>query len=63
MTPGEQKLAARIHKQRVRLRQLENFSMQSYDRWKRWFELALRLGRENKELRSEIEDLRNGKRK
>ena len=44
-------LQRRIHKQRVRLRQLETFSWQPYDRWRRWMDLALRLGKENNELR------------
>lgn len=54
MTPMEQRLARRIHKQRVRLRQLETFARYPVDRWKRWMDLALRLGKENNELRRRL---------
>jgi hypothetical protein len=52
LTPSEQRLARRIHKQRVRLRQLEVFSWQPYDRWRRWMDLALRLGKENRDMKA-----------
>lgn len=44
-------LQRRIHLQRVRLRQLEKFERMPIDRWQRWMHLALRLGKENNDLR------------
>ena len=49
-------LQRRIHNQRVRLRQLEEFARYPEDRWRRWMNLALRLGKENNELRRSQED-------
>ena len=48
----EFKLQRRIHMQRVRLRQLEVFSRYPHERWRLWMDLALRLGKENNELRA-----------
>ncbi len=55
LTPTEQRLARRIHTQRVRLRQLEEFRGWAPDRWRRWMDLALRLGAENAELRKRLD--------
>ena len=52
MTPNEQRLAKRIHAQRVRLRQLESFARRPLDRWRRWMDLALRLGHETRDLKA-----------
>lgn len=54
----EKRLARRIHKQRLRLRQLEGFSdqMRQYKIWSRskWLDMACRLLRENRELRERL---------
>jgi hypothetical protein len=54
VTPSEQRLAKRIRSQRVRLRQLEGYVKRPYDRWRRWMDLALRLGHENREMKTRL---------
>lgn len=44
-------LQRRIHQQRVRLRQLETWKHYPDYRWRLWMNLALRLGRENQDLK------------
>lgn len=54
VTPQEQKLAKRIRAQRARLRQLERWAHAPDDRWRRWMEMALRLGREKRKLEQQL---------
>ena len=56
--PLEKKLAQRIHNQRVRLRQLEDFRTQDIEadafNHSRWLRLACRALRENADLRAKL---------
>ena len=60
MTLMEKRLARRIHNQRVRLRQLEEFSgwQREYRGWTRnkWLHMASKLLRENEQLRRRLGD-------
>lgn len=47
-------LQRRIHKQRVRLRQLEMWKHYPDYRWQRWMETALRIGREKRDLERQL---------
>ena len=53
----EKRLARRISRQRARLRWLEDRQTDVGTKWRRYFEMALRLGRENRELRAQVSDL------
>ena len=59
MTEMEKRLARRIHNQRVRLRQLEDFSRMHRESkvWSRsmWLSMACKLLRENDELRDKLQ--------
>lgn len=56
-TTLEKRLARRIALQRARLRWFESRDAHFDGKWRYYFDIALRLGRENRELRAQLADL------